>query len=179
MKKRKKKELIIPVKIKKQIYDNLLKYGMNPYNAGVAAGLSHKAATALQEKEMFEVIFRNGIDDIAERNYASIYARMQRLSEKAGLRPGVKGCETLRGSGNNYVEVEDHSAQIECIKEINRMTRTTGSSSDPEEETDKTINVRIILTKNEGIRLSPDRITSTESTPTRAWTGPRERKDEY
>ena len=173
-KSKKKKKEIISTEIRKKIRENMYRYGMNAYNAAVSAGLSHQAAEALQNKETLRVVFRNGLDDIAQRNHASLYSRMKRLAEKAGLKEdlGIQGCKTVRGSGDNFVEIDDNPAQIECIKEINRMTRTTSNAGDPEEgDTDKSINIRIVLTKDEGTKPLEKNFMGIESNPTRSNTG--------
>jgi hypothetical protein len=179
-KSKKKKQEIITKDIRKEIKVNMFTYGMSPYNAAVVAGLTHEAALALQNKETFKVIFKNGIDDLAERNYASIYSRMKRLSAKAGLRPDEEGCKKTVSAGESFVDVDDNGAQIECIKELNRMTRTTSSAGDPDpEKEDTVVNIRIVLANNEGTKPSEKSFMGIGSNPTRSWTGKKEQKDGY
>ena len=181
---KKKKKLIISKDFQKKLNENINYYGMEPYDAACVAGVDTNMsprqikliAQELQDRKHLDLVFKNGIDNIAARNYASLDCRMRRLSQKGGLweHKDIKGWQRIVKSGESFVEVDDAMSQNECIKEINRMTRTTGSTGDTEEgPDDKTINVRIILTSNQGTKPLPNNSIPLKSNPARSNT------DEY
>lgn len=116
-----------------------LEYGMSPYNACIASGLEHSISKKIAEKLEASYIFGSGIDDIAEQEGASVRRRIRWLSDKAGLAPGSKGATKLiscnvyvKGEGSDladansmtkdFIDVQDTDLQLQCVKEINRMT---------------------------------------------------------
>jgi len=181
-KSKKKKQLIISKDFKEKFNKNINYYGMQPYDAACVAGVETNMsprqikliAQELQDRKHLDLVFKNGIDNIAARNYASLDCIIRRLAQKGGLweDKGIKGWQRIVKSGESFVEVDDAMAQNDCLKEINRATRTTGSVSESGDESeDKTINIRIVLTKDEGTKPLEKNFMGIESNPTRSNTG--------
>jgi len=177
----KKKQLVISKDFKKKLNENINYYGMQPYDAACVAGVDtgmspgkiKQIAQKLQDREHLDLVFKNGIDNIAARNYASLDCIIRRLAQKGGLweHKDIKGWQRIVKSGDSFVEVDDAMAQNDCLKEINRATRTTGSVSESgDEPEDKTINIRIVLAGSEGTKPLQKSFMGIESNPTKDWT---------